>query len=308
MPNRGEITFAARPRICHLSSVIFAGAAVPVNKFCRKAVDTWYQGGVKDSRKSEPEEHPEEPGHRHKVFWVYVLILGGGVVIFFLGGLWVRNPDLPSYLYSQISGWLGSRNRPASGGLRPPPSPKTAEDYLALTHYDVRTLSAVQRAVALALVNLSGETADARDRLSHLAQTVLNDLPSLKSADALAAYQKIKPEATRLLDAADRQKNLFENLESNLATQLQNGGLNGEMAKEVAQRFYQDTPGRKAVDEAAKQQKLATELIAIANLLAETTGKWQVWSDGTIRSLDKKLDEEYGEHHNALMVAVGNKW
>jgi hypothetical protein len=263
---------------------------------------------VKDSRKSDPEEHPKQPGDRHKVFWVYVLILGGGVVIFFLGGLWVRNPDLPFYLYSEISSWLSNRNEPASGRLRPPPSPKTAEDYLALTHYDVRTLSAVQKAVALALVNLSGETADARDRLSHLAQTVLNDLPSLKSAGALAAYQKIKPEATRLLDAADLQKNLFENLASNLATELQKGGLNREMAEEVARRFYQDTPGQKAVDEAVKQQKLATELIAIANLLAETPGKWQVTSDGAIRSSDQKLDEEYREHRAALMAAVGDKW
>ena len=259
---------------------------------------------MKDSRKSDPQEHPEEPGDRHKVFWVYVLILGGGVLIFFLGGLWVRNPDLPSYLYSEISSWLSNRNRPASGALRPPPSPKTAEDYLALTHYDVRTLSPMQKAVALTLVNLSGETADAQDRLSHLAQVVLNDLPSLKSADALAAYQKLKPEATRLLDAARQEKNLFEDLESNLATQLQKGGLNNETAKEVALRFYQDTPGQKAVDEAVKQQKLATELIAIANLLAETPNKWQVSPDRTIRSPDNKLDEEYRGHREALDAAI----
>ena len=181
----------------------------------------------------------------------------------------------------------------------------TAEDYLALTHYDVRTLSPVQKVVALALVNLSGETADAQDRLSHLAQVVLNDLPSLKSADALAAYQKLKPEATRLLDAAGQQKNLFGDLESNLATQLQKGGLNsGETAKEVALRFHQDTPGQKAVDEAVKQQKLSTELIAIANLLAETPNKWQVSPDGTIRSPDNKLDEEYRGHREALDAAI----
>lgn len=262
---------------------------------------------MKVSRNRDPEEHPEEPGDRHKVFWVYVLILGGGVVIFFLGGLWVRNPDLPSYLYSEISSWLSSRNKAASGGLRPPPSPKTAEDYLALTHYDVRTLSPAQKAVALALVNLSGETADAQDRLRHLAQIVRNDLPSLKSADALATYQKLKPEATRLLDAAGQQKSLFENLASNLTIQLQKGGLNSETAKEVALRFYQDTPGQRAVDEAAKQQKLATELIAIANLLAETPNKWQVSSDGTIRSPDNKLDEEYRGHREALMSVISNQ-
>jgi hypothetical protein len=259
---------------------------------------------VKDSRKSDPNGPPEEPGDHHKVFWIYVLILGGGAVVFFVGGFWVRNPNLPSYFYSEISRWLSNRNGSASGGSRPVPSPKTAEDYLGLTHYDVRSLSPVQKAVALALADLSGETADAQDRLSHLAQIVLNDLPSLKSTDAVAAYQKIKPEATRLLDAAGRQKILFENLESNLATQLQKSGLNREMAKEVAHRFYQDTPGQTAVDDAVKEQKLATELIAIANLLAETPNKWRVLSDGSIRSSDNKLDDEYRGHHDALDAAI----
>ncbi len=72
----------------------------------------------------------------------------------------------------------------------------------------------------------------------------------------------------------------------------------------MALRFYQDTPGQKAVDEAVKQQKLATELIAIANLLAETPNKWQVSPDGTIRSPDNKLDEEYRGHREALDAAI----
>jgi hypothetical protein len=255
---------------------------------------------VKESRKTDPEEHPEKAGDHHKVFWIYALILGAGVVIFFLGGLWMRNPGLPSYLYSEISSWLGNRKRPPSEGSRTVPEPKTAEDYLALTQYDMRRLSPVQQAVAFALVNLSGKTADAQDRLRHLAQAVQNDLPTLKSGDALAGYQKLKPEAARLLDAADQQKSLFENLQSDLATQLQQAGLDPEMAKKVALRFDQGTPGQKAVDEAVNQQKLATELIAIANLLAETPNKWRVSPDGTIHSADSKLDEEYRAHREAL--------
>jgi len=253
---------------------------------------------VKDSRQSDP----EEPSDRHKVFWVYALVLGGGVVIFFLGGLLLRNPDLPSYLYSQVSSWLTNHNQPGSGGQRLPP--KTAEDYLALTNYDVRTLTPAQKTIALALADLTGAAADSEDRLIHLAQIVRNDLPSLRSADAIAAYLKIRTEATKLLDAADRQKDLFENLESNLAAHLEKSGLSEDMAKQVAHLFYERTPGQKAVDEAAPLQKLATELLAVANLLSETPGKWAVSPDGAIWSTDKKLDAEYRAHRAALDAAA----
>ena len=226
-------------------------------------------------------------------------------MIFFVGGLWLRNPNLPSYLYSEIVNRLSNRNSAGSGELKPAASPRTAEDYLALTQSDLTKLSPAQKAVVLALANVSAETEDAQDRLTHLTQIVRNELPSLKSADAIAAYQSMRTDATHLLDAADQQKDLFENLQSNLATQLEKCGLGSEIAAQVAHLFYQGTPGQTAVDEAKKQQKLATELIAVANLLSETPGKWQVSSDGTIRSSDKKLDEEYRVHRAALEEAIG---
>lgn len=258
---------------------------------------------MRESREKGPNGRPEQPDDRHKVFWIYVLILGAGVVVFFLGGLLMRNPNLPSYLYSRVTSWLQNENNRSSGspGSRPPASPKTAEDYLKLTNYDIRVLTSDERGIALALADAIGNAAAVQDRLTALEQNVRNDLPTLKSATALAAYAKMKPEAVKLLDAANQQKVFFGSLETKLTEQFERSGLREDLAKQIASLFYQRTPGQKAVDRAAKSEKLAGELLAIANLLAETPNEWRVSSDGTISSPDNKLEEEYREHHDALM-------
>jgi hypothetical protein len=247
---------------------------------------------------------PKEPDDRPRVGWIYVLILGGGAVLFFLGGLLMRNPHLPSYIYSRVTNWLQNENN-TSSPLRLPPPPKTAEDYLELTHYDVRLLPPHQRGVALALAEAIGSAAAVQDRLTALQQTVQNDLPTLKSADALSAYAKIKPAAATLLEAANRQKDFFQNLETGLAQQFERSGVHENLAKQIASLFYQGTPGQKAVDKADKAEKLASQLLAIANLLSETQNQWRVSPDGAISSPDKKLEEEYREHQQALQAAIG---
>ena len=258
---------------------------------------------MQDSRQRAPNQGPEDPGDRHKVFWVYVMVLGGGTTLFFLGGLLMRNPNLPSYLYSQVNGWWKNEND-SSSHRRPSAAPRSAEDYLALTRYDVRVLPPDQRAIALALADATGNAASLQDRLAALEQSVRNDLASLKSANAIAAYAKMKPQATKLLNAASQQKLFFENLESTLTGQLANNSVPQEMARQVASLFYEGTPGQKAVDQAAKSDQLATEILAIANLLAETPSKWLVSSDGTIHSPDKKLEAEYQRHAAALRAAI----
>ena len=261
---------------------------------------------MQDSRKKDPKAGQERPADRHKIVWIYVLILGAGVVVFFLGGLLVRNPNLPAYVYARINSWLKNESNSSAGmpASRPSASPRTAEDYLELTHYDVRVLPADQRGVALALADAIGNTAAVQDRLTALEQNVRNDLPTLKSINALSAYAKMKPAAATLLEAANQQKVFFQNLETKLTQQFETSGLHEDMAKQVASLFYQGTPGQKAVDQAAKSEKLATELLAIANLLAETPNKWRVSSDGTIHAQDKKLDDEYRAHYDALTSVI----
>jgi hypothetical protein len=261
---------------------------------------------MKDSPGKGPTDGPEEPDDRHRVVWIYVLILGGGVLFFFVGGLLLRNPDLPSYLYSRVTNWLRNESNPSSSRRVPPP-PKTAEDYLGLTHYDVRVLPPDQRGVASALADASGNAAAVQDRLTALEQNVRNDLPTLKSADAVAAYAKMKPAAAALLQAANQQKVFFQSLETNLTQQFEKSGVHEDLAKQMAALFYQGTPGQKALDQADRSEKLSSELLAIANLLSETPNKWQVSSDGAIHAQDKKLDDEYREHHDALLSVVGKQ-
>ncbi|HYZ75593.1 MAG TPA: hypothetical protein VE641_21125 [Chthoniobacterales bacterium] len=258
---------------------------------------------MQDSPEKGPNGRPEQPDDRHRVFWIYVLILGGGVVFFFLGGLLMRNPNLPSYLYSRVTSWLRNESSTPSSRQVPPP-PKTAEDYLELTHYDVRMLPADQRGVALALADATGNAAAVQDRLTALEQNVRNDLPTLRSANALSAYAKMKPAATTLLQTANQQKVFFLNLETKLTQQFEGSGLHEDLAKQIAALFYQRTLGQKAVDQAAESEKLASELLAIANLLSETPNKWRVSSDGAIHAQDKKLDDEYRAHHEALLSVI----
>jgi hypothetical protein len=261
---------------------------------------------MQNSPQKGPKGRPEEPDDRRKVFWIYVLILGGGVVFFFLGGLLMRNPNLPSFLYSRVTSWLRNGSN-TSSSRRVPPPPKTAEDYLELTHYDARVLPPDQRGVALALTDAIGNAAAVQDRLTALEQNVRNDLPTLKSANALSAYANMKPAATTLLAAANQQKVFFLNLETKLTQQFERSGLHEDLAKQIAALFYQGTPGQKAVDQAEKSEKLASELLAIANLFSETPNKWRAVRDGAISSPDKKLDGEYRTHHEALMSVIGNQ-
>ncbi|MBV9874613.1 MAG: hypothetical protein JO025_07785 [Verrucomicrobia bacterium] len=257
---------------------------------------------MRDSPDKGSKGRPEEPNDRHRVFWIYVLILGGGVLFFFLGGLLMRNPNLPSYLYSRVTGWLGNESNTSS--RRVPPPPKTAEDYLQLTHYDVRVLPPDQRGVALALADAIGSAAAVQDRLAALEQNVRNDLQTLRKADALAAYAKMKSSAATLLQAANQQKIFFQSLETNLTQQFEKSGLHEDLAKQIAALFYQGMPVRKALDQADTSEKLASELLAIANLLSETPNKWRVSSNGAISSPDKKLEEEYREHYEAFVSLI----
>jgi hypothetical protein len=261
---------------------------------------------MQESHEKDPKRRPEEPDDRHKVFWIYFLILGGGVVLFFFGGLLMRNPNLPSFLYSRVTSWLKNESD-TSSSRRPAASLKTAADYLELTHYDVRVLPRDQRAIALTLADAIGNAAAVQDRLTALDQNMRNNLPTLKSASALSAYAKMRPEAANLLDAADQQKVFFQSLETKLTEQFERTGLHEELAKQVASLFYQGTPGQKAVDQAVKSEKMASELLAIANLFAETPNKWAVSSDGTVHSPDKKLDQEYRAHHNALVSVISSQ-
>ena len=101
----------------------------------------------------QDDEAPPPPRNRFIRFLFAALFLVVGMVVFFIGGLVVRNPELPNYLLDQIvrhfQGASGSKVntkaiRSGAGAKinqTPPPVPTTAEEYVNLMNYDENVLS-----------------------------------------------------------------------------------------------------------------------------------------------------------------------
>lgn len=106
----------------------------------------------------QDDEAPSPPRNSFTRFIFAVLFLVIGMVVFFIGGLVVRNPELPNYLLDRIirrfkgATPAGVTINPSRSGISsnitPPPVPKTAEEYLNLMNYDENVLSSEERPIA----------------------------------------------------------------------------------------------------------------------------------------------------------------
>jgi F0F1-type ATP synthase beta subunit len=76
------------------------------------------------------------------------------------------------------------------------------------------------------------------------------------------------------------------------------------MARQVATLFCQQMSAEAAVKRAAKLERFASELLATAELFAETPGEWSVSPTGQIHAKDPKLEQEYTEHRASLTEAT----
>jgi hypothetical protein len=244
--------------------------------------------------KPNSDDRQEKQGSRRKVVFIYLVVLGCSTTLFFLGGFLMRNPDAPSYLRATIEGWLKSK---------PSVAPETAADYLELSRQNPADLSPEQKLIARDLANLSAQVSQQQERLNAAAAAVKAELPRLNTAEALAAYDRLKGQATKLVTVAGQQKALFDGLPDRVAQQLQTRGLTADMARQVAILFCQRLNAEAAVDHAVNLQRFASELLATTELLAETPGEWSASPAGQIHSKDPKLEQEYTEHRASLTEA-----
>jgi hypothetical protein len=245
--------------------------------------------------KPDSDDRQEKPGHRRKVLLIYIVVLGCSTLLFFLGGLLLRNPNAPFYFQAAVESWLKPK---------PSATPKTAEDYLELSRQKPTDLSPDQKLIARELANLTAKISQAQERLTASIATVKAELPRLNTADALAAYDRLKDEATKLASTASQQKALLDDLADRITQQLETRGLTNDMARQVANLFCQRINAEAAINHAAKVQQFASELLATAELFAETPGQWSVSPTGEIHSKDPKLEEEYTEHQTSLTAAT----
>jgi hypothetical protein len=245
--------------------------------------------------KPDSDDRQEKQGRRRKVLLIYIVVLGGSTILFFLGGFLLRNPNAPSYVQAAVESWLKPK---------PSATPETPAGYLELSRRKPTDLSPDQRLIARELTNLIAKISQAQDRLTASTVAVKTELPRLKTSDALAAYDRLKDEATKLANAASQQKALLDDLADRITQELQTRGLTNDIARQVANLFCQRIKAEAAVDHAAKVQQFASELLATAELFAETPGQWSVSPTGEIHSKDPKLEQEYTEHQSSLTAAT----
>jgi hypothetical protein len=263
-----------------------------------QGVEFCYSAGYPDGMlKPGNDDRQERPGYRRKVLLVYAFVLGSSAILFFLGGFLLRNPNALPYFRAAIESWW----KPKTRG---PDAPTTAADYLKLSHRNLTDLSPEQKPIARELADLARKVSEIQGRLDSSKEAVQEQLPRLKTADALSAYTGLKAEAAKLASAAGRQKAFFEGLEDWITERLKTRGLSSDMAGQVAALFCQRVNAQDAINQAAKLQGFASELLCTAELLAETPGQWTVFSNGEIRSKDPKLEEEYREHQTSLVAAM----
>ena len=136
------------------------------------------------------------------VFAVLFLVIG--MVVFFIGGLVVRNPELPNYVLDQIvrhfrgSANAGIRVNPVAK-ITPPPSPTTAEEYIDLLNYDENDLSPSERAIASILIQMVRYVLVGGPPTERFKQDIFPVLNNLKPGDDVSGMQTAVQECRDLV-------------------------------------------------------------------------------------------------------------
>jgi hypothetical protein len=163
---------------------------------------------------SEGTEDVAPSKNRFLQFFFGVLFLMIGMAIFFVGGVVVRNPELPNYLLDQIvTRFLGTKgnhrtsNEYAGGAVRnvtPPPSPQTAEEYLNLMNYDENILLPDERTVASILNHSVSLVMAGGPPIQIFGQQIIPKLQTLKPGEDVTQIRVVLQECRDETNASVR--------------------------------------------------------------------------------------------------------
>ena len=263
------------------------------------------------------EEAPPPPRNRFIRFVFAVLFLVIGVVVFFIGGVVVRNPELPNYLLDRIvRGFHGAaKSRTTTGtrvvssaeNLKPPPPPTTAEQYLNLMSYDENSLPPEERAVASVLnqaVNGLGKTSSIRGS-QRLAQLFNEQIwPGLKDLQPGGDTTQIRGAVAECHETADAAIKFYQELPEQLASKLMAVGVSGSLAHQTAEIFVERAQARQNISYAAEVNLVCKNITTMLDLLSKNATKWKRGPNGNIVSTSKALFEQYNAAALDLNSAV----
>ena len=261
----------------------------------------------------QDDEAPPPPRNRFLRFVFAVLFLVIGMVIFFVGGLVVRNPELPNYLLDQIvrrfqgetrgSATTGKAYVSSAENLKPPPPPTTAEQYLNLMSYDENSLPPDERAVASVLNQTTNGLVGIRSpRLAQL----FNDqiLAGLKNLQPGGDATGIRSAVAECHETANAAIKFYQELPEQLAAKLMAAGVTGSLAHQTAEIFAERAQAKQTISYAANVNLVCKNVTTMVDLLSKSSTKWKRNSNGGVQFTSKAPFEQYNAAAIEMSSAV----
>jgi hypothetical protein len=264
--------------------------------------------GHQDDEASPP---PRNPFTRF-VFAILFLVIG--MVVFFIGGLVVRNPELPNYLLDQIvrhfrrettgSATAGKGYVSSSENLKPPPLPATANECLNLMSYDENSLPADERAIASVLNGTVNGLVGIRGS-PRLAQ-LFNDqiMAGLKNLQPGGNVTAIRSAVAECHETANTAIEFYQELPEQLAVKLMAAGVSGSLAHQTAELFAERAQARQNISYAANVNLVCKNVTTMVDLLSKSSTKWKRDSNGGVQFTSKAPFEQYNAAATGLNSAV----
>jgi hypothetical protein len=259
----------------------------------------------------QDDEAPPPPRNPFIRFVFAVLFLVIGMVVFFIGGLVVRNPELPNYLLDRIvRSFRGNTAGRGSFGttvanVTPPSSPKTAEEYLSLLNYDVNILSPDQRRIVAILTQAVPSVVVGSPPTETVSEEILPEIGSLKPGEDVS---KIRTAVQQCRDLVAADVRHGQDGAVQLAGKLTATGIAPGMAKEIAEAFARRPLTYGTLYWPDEFNKACDDVTILVDILAKNPASWKRDGNGNLSFANQDLADQYnaatGDVYRALKAAT----
>ena len=265
----------------------------------------------------QDDEAPPPPRNRFFRFGFAVLFLVVGMVVFFIGGVVVRNPEMPNYLLDQIvrhfrgattgSTTTGKGYVSSAENLKPPPTPTTPEQYLNLMSYDESTLPSDERAAA----SVINQTVAHLEEASYARSSP--ELAQLFSKQIIPGIGKLQPGGNVAEIRGDIEKcrvkantiiRFYQDLAENLARKLIAAGVPDSLAHQTGELFAKRARSALNISSAAEVNQACNSVTTLVDLLSKNPSKWKRNSAGNVVFTTKALYDQFNAATQDLNSAI----
>src|SRR5580704_9059507 len=231
-------------------------------------------------------------------FLVFALFLVGEMAISFIGGLIIRNPWLPNYLFDRIS---GHAPQVATEKVKLPPPPSKATDYLNLMNYDEKVLPPNERAVASILNDTVAHLEIRKPPFQLFREQILPQIEAVQPGEDLT---KIRTAVQQCQDFANSATHYYSDISEQLTAKLKTAGLPASTSREVANTFAKWAQDVGNVAWPTEVNKACASITTLLDVLSENASEWKRQSDGHLSFTTQALLDQYNSATADLNTAI----